>query len=210
MMRYLGGRIVENSDTLVQDGVRDMINAIPPALLYLATIWIIGIVALIAFLTDTRKPHKFLRVFYIIVAVVSLSLVFIADFNAVNCMLVMAYGMLGAAVEDLVLRKYDVVDELAKEPGFPKFLDHFDQTNTIQNTASNYVDYHEKLKELHDKDKSMGAKIQKAIVKENIVPEEFEPGIMPELVPPETFDDYDRSKRGSANKADHTDILLQD
>jgi hypothetical protein len=202
-------RFVYGDDT-VADDVRKLINGIPGAIAYLSAIWPIGIVSLIAFLTDTRKPHKFLRVFYVFVAVISLVLIFIADYNAVNCMLVMAYGMLGAAVSDLVLRQYNIVDKLSKEPGFPKFLDHFDQTNTIQNTGSNYVNYHEKLKELHDKDKSVGAKIQKAIVKENITPEAFEPGIMPEVIPPDTYDDYERGKRSSAGNADHTDLLLED
>jgi hypothetical protein len=209
IQRYFNDAVPGTENEKVVDDIREIVNFVPPLLLFLTALWIIGIVSLVAFVFNAKKPHRFLRSFYIAVSVVSLGLVFVTVYSPYSCMLGMIYGMIGFAVEDVVLRRYEMLDELSKEPGYPTFLDYFDYANNMKNTIANYADYSNKLKEKHEKDKSLGVEIQKAITKEDFVPETFEPGVMPELSVPVTYDDYskDRASR-SVNNEDNTDILL--
>ncbi|MDR0987114.1 MAG: hypothetical protein LBL98_05420 [Ruminococcus sp.] len=191
-------------DEAVREGVRGFINGLP--ILYLAAIWLIGILSLLSKVYDLRKTHKFLRVFYPIISLFSIIGILFNDNGPVLGILCFCYGIVGFCVEDLILRQLPLLDELSKEPGFPHFLDYFDRTHTVKNTIAKYVDYKKKLEEKHEKDTHEGVLMQKAIAKEQIKPEEFELGIMPEVSVPETEFDYERGRR-DVKEADTTHLF---
>jgi hypothetical protein len=194
-------------DDAVRGGVRAFMNGLP--VLYLAAIWVIGVLSLLSRIYDFHKPHKFLRVFYPIVSIFSLFGIIFNNTGPVLGILCFCYGIIGFCVEDIILRQFPLLEVLSKEPGFPHFLDYFDKTHTVKNTSSKYVDYKKKLEEKHEKDTHEGVLMQKKIVKEQIKSEEFEPGIMPEVSLPQTEFDYEREKR-NAHELDNNIELFDD
>jgi hypothetical protein len=175
-------------DDAAREGVRDVINSF--SLEYLLAIWVIGVTSLITRIFDMVKPHKYLRVIYVLVSVVAFISILIGAAPIGGGMFCFVYGIVGFIFEEQVLKAFPELEELSKEPGYPKFLDYFDQSHAINNTNSFYVDYQKKLEEKHENDKKAGIIIQKTIAKESFVPEKVEPGVMPDLVPPEIdFDD---------------------
>jgi hypothetical protein len=174
-------------------GVRDVINSF--SLEYLLAIWVIGVTSLIARIFDMVKPHKYLRVIYVLVSAVAFISILIGAAPIGGGMFCFVYGIVGFIFEDQVLRAFPQLEELSKQPGYPKFLDYFDRSHAINNTNSFYVDYQKKLDEKHEKDKKAGIIIQKTIVKENIKPENIEPGVMPDLIPPEIDFEEDKNDK---------------
>jgi hypothetical protein len=181
-----------------KEGVRDVINSF--SLEYLLAIWVIGVTALITRIFDMEKPHKYLRVIYILVSAVAFISVIIGAAPVGGGMFCFVYGIVGFIFEDLVIRAFPELEELSKEPGFPRFMDYFDSAHAINNTNSFYVDYKKKLEQKHENDKKEGIKIQKAITKENFTPEKIELGVMPDLIPPEIdtlFEDQSETQKES-------------
>jgi hypothetical protein len=193
-----------HGDDAVRTGVRAFMNGLP--ILYLTAIWIIGILSLLSRIYDFHKPHKFLRVFYPIISFFSIFGILFNDTGPTLGILCFCYGIIGFCVEDIIIRQFPLLETLSKEPGFPHFLDYFDKTHTVKNTVSKYVDYKKKLEEKHEKDVHEGVLMQKAIVKEQIKPEEFELGIMPEVSVPETEFEYERGRR-NVNETDTTNLF---
>jgi hypothetical protein len=194
-------------DDAVRDGVRTMFGSLP--IVYLAAIWIIGITSLVSYIFEADKPHSFLKVFYLLITAYALVSIFFGSVNITTVLLCVAYGIVGFCAEDLTQRRLLILKELSKEPGYPKFLDYFDRTHTINNTTIKYVDYHEKLKAFHEKDIHEGVKIQYNLAKTETKPEEFIPGVMPELVPPDLSSEYE-SERQNLHPADINDGLFDD
>jgi hypothetical protein len=206
---YGFARIIAGDDA-VRDGVRSMFGSLP--IVYLSAIWIIGIISLISFIFSLYKTHTFLKIFYALVSLYALVSIFfsISNVNIVTVMLCVAYGIAGFCAEDLTQRRLLILKDLSKEQGFPKFLDHFDKTHTINNTQIKYIDYREKLKAHHEKDIHEGVKIQYKLAKINKTPEEFIPGVMPELEPPDLSNELLQDRRSLHPAANIDDGLFDD
>jgi hypothetical protein len=174
--------------------VRSVFNVLPIDLIYMLGVWVIGITTVIAHISDTTKPHRFLRIFYLCVSgFAALSMLSLT--GIIKALLVVAYGIAGYLVEGIIMKNKAELEELSHEEGYPEFSDNFDQTHTIKNTTLKYLDYINLVESHREKNAKDGERMKKAIEEGDVEPEPFIPGEMAELVPPVVNGDYDREKR---------------